>query len=249
MPGANFKIAVVSDIHGNTWALKAVLTDIKKRGIDKILNLGDSLYGPLAPAETADLLIRHDILSVSGNEDRIIIEKDGKSGYSETLQYVRNSLGYEHRRWLKSLPFSTTVYSDIFLCHGTPGRDDEYFFWIIFKDGKIKKAESELLDLVQAVEEPLILYGHDHTPNMVTISQSKLAVNPGSVGLQAYTDDTPYFHFMETGKPHARYSIISRENSGWVVEFFSVEYDWDTAAKTAKKITGPTGRSGSEPAG
>ncbi len=40
-------IAVISDIHGNRWALEAVLEDINRRGIKRIANLGDCLYGPL----------------------------------------------------------------------------------------------------------------------------------------------------------------------------------------------------------
>lgn len=50
------KIAVISDIHGNKWALKEVINDIKERNIDTIFNLGDSLYGPLDPVSTYDIL-------------------------------------------------------------------------------------------------------------------------------------------------------------------------------------------------
>ena len=35
------KIAILSDIHGNNTALKAVLMEIDKIGVDKILFLGD----------------------------------------------------------------------------------------------------------------------------------------------------------------------------------------------------------------
>ena len=45
------QVAVISDIHGNRRALEAVLDDIDGRGIDRIVNLGDCLYGP-ARAET-----------------------------------------------------------------------------------------------------------------------------------------------------------------------------------------------------
>jgi 3',5'-cyclic AMP phosphodiesterase CpdA len=45
-------IALISDIHGNSWALDAVLEDINQRGIDQIVNLGDCVYGPLDPAGT-----------------------------------------------------------------------------------------------------------------------------------------------------------------------------------------------------
>ena len=233
------QIAVISDIHGNIWALREVLADINARGIERIVNLGDSLYGPLAPVETAELLIIKGILSVCGNEDRNLIEETDRADISETLRYVRDVLGAEHFHWLKSLPFSTTAYNEFFLCHGTPMRDDEYLFWNILRNGKARKSERELLDMLQSIDEPIVLCGHDHTPNTVRLSETNIIVNPGSVGLQAYTDDTPYPHFMETGDPRARYSIISRNKSGWIVENIAIDYDWESAARTAEKNNRP----------
>ena len=51
------RIAVLSDIHGNLAALRAVLDDVTAQGVDLTVNLGDILSGPLNPAETADFLI------------------------------------------------------------------------------------------------------------------------------------------------------------------------------------------------
>ena len=50
-------IAVLSDIHGNLPALEAVAADARAAGAARFVNLGDSLSGPLWPAETADLLM------------------------------------------------------------------------------------------------------------------------------------------------------------------------------------------------
>lgn len=38
------KIAIISDVHGNITALNAVLSDIKKRHIEKIFCLGGLCY-------------------------------------------------------------------------------------------------------------------------------------------------------------------------------------------------------------
>ena len=46
------RYAVISDIHANVWALEAVLNDIERHSVDAILQLGDVLYGPLAPQAT-----------------------------------------------------------------------------------------------------------------------------------------------------------------------------------------------------
>ncbi len=43
------RLAVISDIHGNLAALEAVLADIKARGVDRTVNLGDCVTSPLWP--------------------------------------------------------------------------------------------------------------------------------------------------------------------------------------------------------
>ena len=53
---ATMRLAVIADIHGNVAALEAVLADVKARGADGIVNLGDCVSGPLWPRETMDLL-------------------------------------------------------------------------------------------------------------------------------------------------------------------------------------------------
>ena len=90
MSPSEVEVAVISDVHGNRWALAAVLEDIDRRGIRDIVNLGDSLYGPLAPAETAEILLGLDLPTVRGNEDRLIVEAMSESANSPTLRYVRS---------------------------------------------------------------------------------------------------------------------------------------------------------------
>jgi len=51
------KLAAISNVHGNIWDLEAVLDDIGRHRPDIIINLGDSLYGPLEPLETFKLLM------------------------------------------------------------------------------------------------------------------------------------------------------------------------------------------------
>jgi len=48
------RLAVISDIHGNIVALKAVLADLKTRGVDDIVNLGDCVTGLLWQRETLE---------------------------------------------------------------------------------------------------------------------------------------------------------------------------------------------------
>ena len=60
------KMAVIADVHGNRWALEAVLEDIEKRAIADVFDLGDCLYGPLDPAGTAEILMTVGATTVRG---------------------------------------------------------------------------------------------------------------------------------------------------------------------------------------
>src|SRR5206468_2220606 len=61
------RIAVIADIHGNLPALEAVLADIQCRGVDRTINLGDCVSGPLWPREVCDLVMALDDLTIRGN--------------------------------------------------------------------------------------------------------------------------------------------------------------------------------------
>jgi hypothetical protein len=54
------------------------------------------------------------------------------------------------------------------------------------------------------------------------------------VGLQAYEDDYPYPHVIETGSPDARYAIVERRAAGWVAELLTVPYDHQKMAELAR---------------
>jgi hypothetical protein len=71
------------------------------------------------------------------------------------------------------------------------------------------------------------------------VSGGRLIVNPGSVGLPAYEDDTPEYHVMETGATHARYAILERVQGRWVAELVAVPYDYLLAADQARKNNRP----------
>src|SRR5246127_5685003 len=67
------RLAVISDVHGNVRALEAVLADVKARGADAIVNLGDCVTSPLWPRETYDLLASLSLPTARGNHDRALI--------------------------------------------------------------------------------------------------------------------------------------------------------------------------------
>lgn len=77
------KIAVMSDIHGNIYALMKTLEDIDEQNVDKIICLGDLVgYGP-HPNEVVALIKRREIPCVKGNYDASVVDGD--------FTYIRNT--------------------------------------------------------------------------------------------------------------------------------------------------------------
>ena len=226
------RVAVLSDIHGNRWALEAVLADAGRRGLRDMVNLGDTVYGPLDPAGTADILLGLGIPTVRGNQDRAILEGAGTAD-SPSMRFVRDRLRKGHLTWLAGLESTLAVFDALFLCHGTPQLDTEYLLSDVRESGVVVREPAGLEARTSDVRQPVVLCGHDHAPRTARLPSGKLVVNPGSVGLPAFTSETPYPHAMETGTPHARYSVICRGEAGWLVEDIAVPYEWDAASHVA----------------
>src|SRR5882724_9807866 len=118
--------AIISDIHGNLRALKAVLNDIESRDIEAIINLGDHVFGALEAEETSKLVRQTPMRCISGNTDREILESLGAPSQKENMERVKAELSANTISWLKDLPKTITVDDLIFVCHGTPESDNEY---------------------------------------------------------------------------------------------------------------------------
>src|SRR5258708_14516136 len=111
------KLAVIADVQGNTWALRGVLDDTRSREIETTVNLGDSFYGSLDPAGTAELLVTPKILSISGNQDRIIVDPPPEVQDTADHVYALHHLRPQHLDWLRSLPPVCTLRDHVLLCH------------------------------------------------------------------------------------------------------------------------------------
>ena len=122
---------------------------------------------------------------------------------------------------------------EFFLCHGTPFKDDEYLLESVSIHGVTLKKTSELVSLISSLKQRVILCGHSHVFRSVYLADNRLIINAGSVGLPAYCDEQPYPHTMESGSPHAKYCIVSRDDSAYLVEFIEVPYNWSKAAEIA----------------
>jgi len=208
-------VAVISDIHGNTPALNAVLNDIPP-DVDTILCLGDIVgYNaePKACLETVRDVCEH---IVRGNHDRDIKnpEKYRASAWSPSsgnravrkgLQLANEQLSQDDIEWVTTLPDTKLVCSErIFMCHSHPEQTDKY----------TKKRDFPSVATYMDLSTEVLLLGHTHqqaSVNMSKFDRHGWVVNPGSVGQPR--DGTT-----------AKYALLGFHNAHTEVELHSVSY-------------------------
>lgn len=215
------KVAVISDVHGNRFALDAVLDDIATQGADLTVNLGDTLSSPIAPAETCRILMGTGFPTVRGNHDRSLVDRP-PARMDAVDRFAIGQLSETQKAWIGNLP-ATLAIDELFLCHGTPASDEEPWLddWFEGRNTTLP-SESSIEQKASGFDFPVLLCGHTHIPHAVRLRDGRMIVNPGAVGLQ-----------LVRGAPDARYGLLERRNGRWQSSTRVVPYDWTAAAAAA----------------
>ncbi len=229
------KRALISDIHGNLEALRAVIDDIRQQGVNEIYCLGDIIgYGP-DPRECLDTVIQKCQLSILGNHDQgAMFDPEGFNSVAlEAIYWTRDQLDIGRgagERWDhlgEMLRFHKD--GDFLFVHGSPREPtNEYIFPEDIYDQR-------KMDALFSRIEKYCFTGHTHLPGVFTMHQQfvspdecdhhfvfsddKFIVNVGSVGQPRDND------------PRSCYAILDVDEPS--ITFRRVEYDFET---TAQKI-------------
>ena len=219
------KYAILSDIHGNLYALKEIIKDFKD--IDSIILLGDLIDYGMQSNEVIDFikdnLSLKIICNIWGNHEKAILTND--------FNHFSSKRGVESAKFTNSqLNDSSKDYLNNELIH-----DGKYEFKIGEK--KVLAIHGSLKDFYWKSIFPdnlngnylnydIVLSGHSHYPHVFQkfyevdnpLMRNKkvvLFINPGSVG-------QPRNH-----NPNAQYAILETETMD--VELKSVKYPKDKA--------------------
>jgi predicted phosphodiesterase len=249
------RLALISDIHANLPALRAVLADIDDRAnVDAIYHLGDLTgYAPW-PNEVVSLLRKRAIPGISGNYDSTVAADYKHCGcradtaHDEELSHIsfewtRSHVTPETKKYLGTLPFRLDIRPfgghvtgpTITLVHGNQTLNTVY----VTEDRSDAFLEKMAKDLGSRPQD-VVCFGHTHKPWQRTVEGVQF-VNTGSVGRP------------KDGDPRAGYVLLTTEGSGLRFEFARVAYDVDEAARGIRESELPAEfadflRSGGAPA-
>ena len=226
------RVALISDIHGNCFALDAALADLRRQPVDQIICLGDAIQGGAQPAETVQRLRELACPIVMGNADVFLLgeEKGATEPMSEQLRdvcaWAVSQLSMDDQSFIRS--FQPTVEIPLedghrLLCfHGSPTS---------YNDILLPDTPGEDWERLLGPYAPAIMTGgHTHTQQMRRIGADApgkgagFFCNPGSVGFVydvMLPPDQVQMHAW------AEYALLTTEHGHLSLDFRRVPYDLD----------------------
>src|SRR5262245_56314824 len=172
------RIAILSDIHGNTIALDAVLAEARALGVEQFWMIGDfSALGPEPTAVLERVTTLQEARFTRGNTDRYVVTGDRPpphlaavrdnpaliptfAGIAASLTWTRGFVtAHGWFDWLERLPLDIRLTTPsglrILAVHAAPGTDDG-------EGVHAGRSNAELRTLVAGAEADIIFVGHTH---------------------------------------------------------------------------------------
>jgi putative phosphoesterase len=229
------RIAVLSDVHGNSVALEAVRKALKKEKPDVTLIAGDLVMNGPEPGATIDgirEMERDGAIVVQGNTDIAVADADYsaafpgmiESGVSEAIraaaEWAHDTLDDEQLGWLRRLPAERRVRIGddlVLVTHASPGSQTQGF------DRDLDPAT--VLERISRTDARVICCGHTHIPNVQEFGW-KVVVNDGSAGYAFDGDPTASFALVTLdGATAGAAADGDGDGSTVVAEIHRTEYD------------------------
>lgn len=180
------RVAALYDIHGNLPALEAVLNDIRRAGIERIVIGGDVVPGPM-PRETLACLrgLEIPVDFIHGNGDREVLARMAgiETGsvpepFRRIVEWTAAQLAADDRQqlasWPQTLRLAIPGLGGVLFCHATPRNDTEIFTRLT--------PEDRLRPVFDDAGVPLVVCGHTHMQFDRMVGSTRV-VNAGSVGM------------------------------------------------------------------
>jgi len=191
------RYAVLSDIHGNLEALRAVLADAADR-VDDVLCLGDVVGYGADPGACVDLVGARARAVVAGNHEHAVTGRLDLNWFNRyaraAAEWTRERLDADCTSYLDALPL-TTVVEDATLVHASPRQPQDWEYLVSADDG---------LAAFAAFETRLCFVGHSHVPAFWSLGSSGPDYDRGDVSVTLDAGRRYIVNVGSVGQPRDR---------------------------------------------
>ncbi|UCC44568.1 MAG: metallophosphoesterase family protein [Candidatus Zixiibacteriota bacterium] len=216
------KLALISDIHGNLEALRAVLSDIDKQDVDKIHCLGDIIGYGCNPTECLDLVAQSCDIILLGNHEYVALGLLEESAMNEvarqSTEWTCDHLSDSNLETIANLDLEASV-ENTYLVHACPYEPDQWHYML--------RPEEAVVGFDNFIEQ-IGFFGHSHVPMIFTLyPQGTCSAKPGH-DIDPDPDCRYLVNVGSVGQPRdldPRSSYVIYDSESRDVRFHRVEYD------------------------
>jgi len=121
---------VVSDLHSNAEALRAVVNRVRRKKFQRVICLGDFVGYGAQPNQVLDTMRtwKATKLYIRGNHDRVVAGNESAEQFNNAAKvaalWTRDHLSAPNRRFLEKLPLGPIQEDGVLVCHGAPHDED-----------------------------------------------------------------------------------------------------------------------------
>lgn len=116
-------LGLIGDVHGEDEYLALTIVYLQTLGVEKLLCVGDLCDGRGDVNRVCDLLLEHQVLTVSGNHDRWLLSRQPGDFPEATAPETVEARTWDFLRALPSMIEVQTVAGTLLLCHGMGAND------------------------------------------------------------------------------------------------------------------------------
>ena len=220
------RVAALYDIHGNLPALEAVLDEVRRERVDRVVVGGDVL-GPMQDGTLGRLsALDIPVDCIHGNAERVVLAHMAGGDISEVperyrgvIHWCADRLDAKHRFWIAGWPSTCRIdirgLGRVLFCHATPRNDVECFTRLT--------AEDRLVPIFTERDAAVVVCGHTHVPFDRMVGGVRV-VNAGSVG-------APF------SQPAGAYWLLLGGEQG--IELRRTDYDFTKASEAVRQTGFP----------
>lgn len=237
------RIIVLSDVHGNCFALETALEDMKMTAYDHIICNGDMIQSGAQPHETVQLLREMNCSVVMGNSDAWLmtgVETDAHLISEERrkkLDIVRDwslsRLTKEDCEFINSFQPTITIElgqgRSLLSFHGSPTSFDQFLL--------PSTPEDEFQEILRPYSDHILTGGHMHLQYVRRLRDSQnFFFNPGSIGVAYNHEQSNDVGYLD---PWAEYAVLTVQGMHVSLEFRRIPLDMEKMAEIYRRSDRP----------
>ena len=228
---------ILSDMHGNSEALAAVLRRVRRKRFDAYLVLGDLVGYGAGPNQVVEEIRRlpGTVHRVRGNHDKVVAGIEDGTNFNHAAlaaaHWTAEHLTPANLRYVRELPQGPAdVEPGLTICHGSPLDEDQYVFSVF-----------EAWDIFAGYPSDLVFFGHTHVPSLFVLRgrDTRVALLQGTSGTIKIEPGARYLvNPGSIGQPRdrdPRASYMTYDSHTRTVRWFRVPYPVERAQQRIQK--------------